>query len=146
MRTRGSNNSGNLGILFLEHFSFTLASLTSHNVAEFLSKAFGRPDTVFTIICPWILKVFPNMANHKTNKAGYADVVTMMRELIEGHKETHDKNHPRDFIDCYLTEILKTDNPQSSFYKETGEDNLTTLLIDLFVVRAANSHLLYFDK
>ena len=78
------------------------------------------------------------MANHKTNKAGYADVVTMMRELIEGHKETHDKNHPRDFIDCYLTEILKTDNQQSSFYKERGEDNLTTLLIDLSVVSAEN--------
>ena len=83
------------------------------------------------------------MANHKTNKAGYADVVTMMRELIEGHKETHDKNHPRDFIDCYLTEILKTDNPQSSFYKETGEDNLTTLLIDLFVVRVVNIDNIY---
>ena len=98
---------------------------------------------MFTIICPWILKVFPNMANHRTNKVGYADVVKMVKELIVSHKETHDKNQPRDFIDCYLTEILKTDDPQSSFYTETGEDNLTTLLIDLFVVRAANIHLLY---
>ena len=62
----------------------------------------------------------------------------MMRELIEGHKKTHDKIHPRDFIDCYLTEISKTDNPQSSFYKETGEENLTTLLIDLFLVNTAS--------
>ena len=89
---------------------------------------------MFTIICPWILKVFPNMANRKKNKAGYAKVVKMIRELIVSHKKTHDENHSRDFIDCYLTEILNNDDPQSSFYKEIGEDNLTTLLIDLFVV------------
>ena len=79
------------------------------------------------------------MAKRKTNKAGYAEVAKMIRELIEGHKETHDKDHPRDFIDCYLTEILKTKDPESSFYKETGEDNLTTLLIDLFEVSTACS-------
>ena len=89
---------------------------------------------MLTIICPWILKVFPNMANHKINKAGYADVLRMIRDLIQTHKKSHDKNHPRDFIDCYLTEILNTEDPESSFYKKTGEDNLTTLLIDLFVV------------
>ena len=80
------------------------------------------------------MKVFPNMANRKMNKAGYADVVRMIQDLIQTHKTSHDKNHPRDFIDCYLTEILNTEDPESSFYKETGEDNLTTLLIDLFVV------------
>ena len=80
------------------------------------------------------MKVFPNMANRKMNKAGYADVVRMIQDLIKTHKISHDKNHPRDFIDCYLTEILNTEDPESSFYKETGEDNLTTLLIDLFVV------------
>ena len=80
------------------------------------------------------MKVFPNMANRKMNKAGYADVVRMIQDLIQTHKISHDKNHPRDFIDCYLTEILNTEDPESSFYKETGEDNLTTLLIDLFVV------------
>ena len=99
-----------------------------------MSKAFGRPDTFFTIMCPWILKIFPDMARRKTNKAGYADVAEMIRELIESHKKTHDKNHPRDFIDLYLTEILNTKDRDSSFYGETGEDNLTTLLIDLFVV------------
>ena len=74
------------------------------------------------------------MANRKMNKAGYADVVRMIQDLIQTHKIYHDKNHPRDFIDCYLTEILNTEDPESSFYKKTGEDNLTRLLIDLFVV------------
>lgn len=99
-----------------------------------MSKALGRPDTFFTIMCPWILKIFPDMAGRKTNKAGYATVAKMITELIESHKKTHDKENPRDFIDLYLTEILNTKDPNSSFYKETGEDNLTTLLIDLFVV------------
>jgi len=105
----------------------------SQKVAQAVSKAFGRPDTFFTIMCPWILKIFPDMARRKTNKSGYADVAEMIRELIESHKRTHDKNHPRDFIDLYLTEILNTKDRDSSFYGETGEDNLTTLLIDLFV-------------
>ena len=60
------------------------------------------------------------MANRRTNKAGYTDVAKMIKELIESHKATHDKDHPRDFIDCYLTEIANTTDPLSSFYQERG--------------------------
>ena len=80
------------------------------------------------------MKLFPNFANCAANKAAYGDVRTMMQELIEEHKETQDKEHPRDFIDCYLTEIANTSEKDSSFYKDVGVDNLATLLIDLFVV------------
>ena len=100
-----------------------------------MSKSFGRPGTFYTITYPWILKIFPNFANRKKNKDGYSDVSKMIKALIEDHKESHDKDHPKDFIDCYLTEIAKTTDKDSSFFKDTGEENLTTLLIDLFVVR-----------
>ena len=84
---------------------------------------------------PWITKLFPSItANHKRCKDGYADLVKMMHGLIETHKITHDKNNPKDFIDCYLTEILNTKDTRSSFYNETGEENLATVLIDLFIV------------
>ena len=33
--------------------------------------------------------------------------VTPTRKSIDEHRESRDPNHPRDFIDCYLNQVMK---------------------------------------
>jgi cytochrome P450 len=55
-----------------------------------------------------------------------------LKKPIEEHqKEFSSENTPRDFIDSYLKEIESTTDPNSSFYKQSGEHNLRVVLSDL---------------
>jgi len=63
----------------------------------------------------------------------FNDVITMMEENIEKHKQTLDRNEPRDFTDLALIEIENTTDETSSFHGEKGFDGLKTILLDLFL-------------
>ncbi|KAJ8388419.1 hypothetical protein AAFF_G00132950 [Aldrovandia affinis] len=57
-------------------------------------------------------------------------VCAFLREEIENHQKDWDPSAPRDFIDCYLSEIEKRrDDPEAGFH----EEGLCYCMLDLFV-------------
>ena len=44
-------------------------------------------------------------------------IVDLVQPALEHHKDTYDEDNIRDFMDLYLSEIHKTTDPKSSFYK-----------------------------
>jgi hypothetical protein len=61
----------------------------------------------------------------------------MIRDFVEKsvheHLSTFNGDEMRDFIDVYIAEMNKEKDPESSFYRETGLENLIQTLIDLFL-------------
>ncbi|GLH13839.1 Methyl farnesoate epoxidase [Gryllus bimaculatus] len=51
-----------------------------------------------------------------------------VQEVVKEHEKTIDENHPRDFIDVYITEMRSQLGSESSFHRE----NLITVCSDLF--------------
>ncbi len=60
----------------------------------------------------------------------------MIRDFVEKsiseHRDTFNSEELRDFIDVYISEMLKEKDPESSFYGDTGLENLVQSLVDLF--------------
>ncbi len=60
----------------------------------------------------------------------------MIRDFVEKsiseHRDTFNPEELRDFIDVYISEMLKEKDPESSFYGDTGLENLVQSLVDLF--------------
>ena len=85
------------------------------------------------ILVPAIAKLLPNWSGW--NK--FSDLIDEVRQILGGsideHRETFSPDEvPRDFTDVYLNEINSTTDSSSSFYKETGEKNLLSVIADLF--------------
>jgi len=62
-----------------------------------------------------------------------SELRTMFRDSIKDHRDSLDTNHPRDFIDVYLIEILKGTNP---YFDQEG---LELTCLDLFKAGAETS-------
>lgn len=59
--------------------------------------------------------------NSRIRQAVTDNQKAFMTESIENHKKTFDPDaEPRDLIDVYLKEISRTENSDSSFFKEEG--------------------------
>lgn len=43
-------------------------------------------------------------------------VFKFLRAVIEEHKQNFQEGHSNDLIDSYLNEVMKSDDPQSSFH------------------------------
>ncbi|KAL3047706.1 hypothetical protein OYC64_021813 [Pagothenia borchgrevinki] len=70
---------------------------------------------------------------HHTLQKVYGDIMDLMKTEINKHREDWNPSDPRDFIDCYLTEIQKhqdkrDDEPDAFF----DEGNLVMCSFDLF--------------
>jgi len=95
-------------------------------------KAVTHPSMGIIANYPFISKLF--LKSHRNLiKTLMNDVIELMEECINEHKETFDPNAPRDFIDVTLKEMENTTDAKSSFYKKTGFDNLKVTLFDLFL-------------
>ena len=57
----------------------------------------------------------------------------MIDGYVAEHKATVDHDHPRDFMDVYLSEISQTTDPGSSFYGKKGDDAMMNMLVDFYV-------------
>ena len=97
-------------------------------------------------LLPWwglICYVVPGM---NTRRKCITELRTMFRASIAEHKASLDPNHPRDFIDVYLLEMMTATNPNFDMesleitcldlFKAGAETSSTTILwIILFLVR-----------
>ena len=95
-------------------------------------KILGNPSQFLLIAYPWIVNVYPSFARFDYAMATVSNLIDLMEDYIQKHKESLDKNAPRDFIDMMLIEIENTADESSSFYGHLGMDNLKVTLIDLF--------------
>ena len=67
-------------------------------------------------------------------KNGIDDVLELVYDQIEQHKENFDQDNITDFIDTYLAEMEKNkENEHSSFNKSRGHFFLANVLVDLFI-------------
>ncbi|XP_068599257.1 cytochrome P450 2J2-like [Brachionichthys hirsutus] len=67
---------------------------------------------------------------HQTAKSLWKDIKAFVTAEIEEHKKTLDPADPRDYIDCYLKEIQKSEGQANNTF---DEENLIVCVMDLFV-------------
>ena len=116
-------------------------------MTEWLKRS-ANPGQILVLCYPWLVKLFPKFMERDVTLEVIHEVINMMKSSIKEHEETLDPNEPRDFIDkvipreplAYiddffkvLIEISRTTDPTSSYYKDTGLENLANTLFDLFL-------------
>ena len=74
-----------------------------------------------------LLSFYPTLAQWIPNLSGwnYVSRLAKVRHdlfdgIIEEHRKTRVKEHPRDYIDVYLNEVEATEDPTSSFHESTA--------------------------
>lgn len=77
--------------------------------------------SVFAMFVPWTAKYIPRLVKYETLLATVKPTLELLQPHIDYHFETHEPGLPRDFIDAYIDEIKKTDDPTSSFHKDSRE-------------------------
>ncbi|KAL8219990.1 UNVERIFIED_CONTAM: hypothetical protein K2H54_037443 [Gekko kuhli] len=79
------------------------------------------------VLFPRLMKIVPGP--HRKLAVYMDELERFVSQRIEMHRESHDPNCPRDFIDCFLTKMeQERENPASEFV----EDNLTVTVLNLF--------------
>ncbi|XP_043076355.1 cytochrome P450 2J2 isoform X1 [Puntigrus tetrazona] len=79
-------------------------------------------------IFPWVMDLLPGP--HKSLFSCFHQVCAFIKEEVDKHYADWTPSSPRDFIDCYLTEIQKRkDHLEAGFH----EEGLQYAVLDLFV-------------
>lgn len=63
----------------------------------------------------------------------FGGVKDIINKAITKHKEDLDLDNPRDFMDIYLGKVQETQDQNSSFFGQRGEDSLVAGMLDLFL-------------
>lgn len=63
----------------------------------------------------------------------FSNIKQLVKPYIDEHQKSVDVDNPRDFMDVYLTEVSRTSDSKSSFYKERGIESLVSSMTDLFL-------------
>ncbi|KAI1892064.1 hypothetical protein AGOR_G00150130 [Albula goreensis] len=77
---------------------------------------------------PWLMRWLPGP--HKTVFSHWTKVISFVRLKIEEHKVDWDPSEPRDYIDCFLSEMEKMKDDREAGF---NEENLCFCTLDLFV-------------
>uniref|UniRef100_A0A667YGI1 Uncharacterized protein n=1 Tax=Myripristis murdjan TaxID=586833 RepID=A0A667YGI1_9TELE len=98
---------------------------------EKFMKLMGLLDKVF--LTAQLYNSFPVLMRrvpgpHHTIRKIYSDFMDLIKVDISKHKEDWDPSEPRDYIDCYLSEIQKVGGQITHF-----KDNLIICALELFV-------------
>ena len=101
----------------------------------------SSPKQQLTMAYPWMNKIglLRRLLKRERNMKIMHRLMQMMRTSIEEHEQNLDIDHPCDFIDMVLREIRQATDQTSSFYGETGKENLAVTLFDLFVAGSETS-------
>ncbi|XP_076873279.1 cytochrome P450 2J2-like isoform X2 [Brachyhypopomus gauderio] len=101
------------------------------NMLNLMSKGLKLQGSLWTQLYdsfPNLMELFPGP--HKDMVSCFKQLCSFLNEEIKAHHADWDPSSPRDFIDCYLTEIEKRrDDPEAGFH----EDGLCDVLLDLFI-------------
>merc|ERR1712062_324785 len=110
-----------------------------------LNRLFKGRFVLEYLLPPWGLLCYftPGL---DTRRRIITELRAMFRDSITEHRRTLDTNHPRDFIDVYLMEMMKGTNPNFDqecleitcldLFKAGAETSSTTLLwVILYLVR-----------
>lgn len=101
------------------------------NMLGLISKALKLQTSVWIqlySVFPWVMDLLPGP--HKDLFSCFHQVCAFIKEEVDKHYADWDPSSPRDFIDCYLTEIQKRkDDLEAGFH----EEGLQYAVLDLFV-------------
>ncbi|XP_067239883.1 cytochrome P450, family 2, subfamily V, polypeptide 1 isoform X2 [Chanodichthys erythropterus] len=101
------------------------------NLLSLMSKALKLQTSVWIqlySVFPCVMDLLPGP--HKDLFSCFHQVCAFIREEVDKHYADWDPSSPRDFIDCYLTEIQKRkDDLEAGFH----EEGLQYAVLDLFV-------------
>ncbi|CAG7832509.1 unnamed protein product, partial [Allacma fusca] len=86
--------------------------------------------STLSIFLPWLATAAPNLSGYKKMIEGFPMVCNFLQMKIKEHSINYIENHPRDFVDAYTDEILKTTDSHSSFHP--NQDFLVDSLFDIF--------------
>jgi len=113
---------------------FDQKDTTLNDLLDSTTKTFNEVSSNgILIFAPWLSKYFPNLSGHNKINWAVKQLVTFFRKTVEDHKDSDpDQDQPENFIEYYMKEIKKTNDPQSTFYKENGMKNLIAVVGDLF--------------
>uniref|UniRef100_UPI0037E94DF1 cytochrome P450 2J4-like n=1 Tax=Semicossyphus pulcher TaxID=241346 RepID=UPI0037E94DF1 len=75
---------------------------------------------------PWLMKWLPGP--HRKIFTNVQNIIDFVEIKIKEHRESFDPSSPRDYIDCFLTEMGETEDKDSGF----DSDNLCFCTVDLF--------------
>ncbi|CAG7786304.1 unnamed protein product [Allacma fusca] len=132
---------GNRGVLFAEgHVWFSHDDPRLNQLIKALTDAItDRPLTQtlaqYFPFFQWLRNTFPTIFPSKS-KTFFEGTYGLIGEIIKQHEDSLQEDSPRDFIDIYLNEINKTNDSNSTFYKEEGHLQLKVLLLDMFAAGA----------
>ena len=73
----------------------------------------------FVYFMPWLARLAPQKTGLNNLLRGMKEMKEMFYQSIQQRQRTH-SGEKNDFIDYYLSEIERTTDPTSSFYKEEG--------------------------
>ena len=117
-----------------EKFDYESEKLQSLvNRLTLMFQRYGRPSAFLNVAFPWISKIYPKSLNRHESVNVSHDILDLMRQKVEEHKETLDIDDPRDVIDKVLIEINNTTDTNSSYFGEKGKQNLVNTLFDFFI-------------
>uniref|UniRef100_A0A4W4FT47 Uncharacterized protein n=1 Tax=Electrophorus electricus TaxID=8005 RepID=A0A4W4FT47_ELEEL len=101
------------------------------NMLNLMSKGLKLQGSLWTQLYnsfPNLMELFPGP--HKDMVSYFKQLCNFLNEEIKNHRAEWNPSSPRDFIDCYLSEIEKRKNdPEAGFH----EQGLCDVLLDLFV-------------
>nr|XP_029137192.1 cytochrome P450 2J6-like [Labrus bergylta] len=86
----------------------------------------GSPSVQIYNTFPWLMKWLPG--SHNKILTMFKRIVDFVEIKIKEHRDSLDPSSPRDYIDCFLTEMGERDDKDSSFDIE----NLCSCTLDLF--------------
>jgi len=102
-------------------------------ITEAMIDALHRMNATGLVVAPFLRYIAPEFLGWNgwvNNINALADVAG---ESCKRHLKELDPNNPQDLIDHYLIEKQNETDPNSSFYKETGDKNLRAGIPDLFI-------------
>ncbi|ODM96155.1 Farnesoate epoxidase [Orchesella cincta] len=96
--------------------------------------AIGNSGLMFA---PWLRHVYPK--SYQVVKNAADSVMKYARAAVSEHFDSYQDGITRDFIDEYIDEIKKTEEPSSSFHTNEGRKNLEAVVSDLIQAGAETS-------